>query len=65
MKLTFKSLLGVIPRGARSVGEIVAAGVSVRKEERTNLSTTDKLKLAKAAREGGSTNSPFSNQMVK
>ena len=53
MKLTFKSLLGVVPRGDRSVGEIVAAGVSVKIEERTNLSTSDKLKLAKAAREGG------------
>ena len=49
MKLTFKSLLGVIPWGAKSVGGIVVAGVSVEKEERMNLSTTDKLKLAKAA----------------
>ena len=53
MNLTFKNLLGVAPRGARSIGEIVAAGVSVKKESRTTLSTSDKLKLAKAAREGG------------
>ena len=52
MKLSFKSLLGVVPRGARSVGDIVTADVSVKKEEQTNLSTSDKLKLAKAAREG-------------
>ena len=65
MNLTFKSLLGVVPRGARSVGEIVAAGVSVKKEARTNLSTSDKLKLAKAAREGGTRNSPSSNPMAK
>jgi len=50
MKLTFKSLLGVIARGARSVGEMVTAGVSMKKDDRTNLSITDKLKLAKAAR---------------
>ena len=53
MKLSFKSLLGVVPRGARSIGDIVVAGVSVKKEKRTNLSTSDKLKLAKVAREGG------------
>jgi len=39
MKLTFNSLLGVIPRGASSVGQIVAVGVSVKKEARTNIST--------------------------
>ena len=53
MNLTFKNLLGVIPRAARTVGQIVAAGVSVKKEERTKLSTSDKLKLANASREGG------------
>ena len=53
MKFSFKSLLGTVPRGARSVPDVVAAGVSVKKEERTNLSTSYSLKLAKAAREGG------------
>ncbi len=53
MKLTFKSLLGVVSRGVRSVGEMVAAGVSVKKYARTNLSMSNKLKLAKTAREGG------------
>ena len=50
MELTFKSLLGVVPLGARTVGEMVTAGVSVKKEERTNLSTSDKIKLEKVAR---------------
>ena len=53
MKFSFKSLLGTVPRGARSVRDAVASGVSVKKEERNNLSTSDRLKLAKAAREGG------------
>ena len=53
MKFSFKSLLGTVPRGARSVRDVVAAGVSVKKEERNNLSTSDRLKLARAAREGG------------
>ena len=53
MKLTFKNLLGVVTCGVRSVGEIVAVGVAVKKEELTNLSTSNKLKLAKAARERG------------
>ena len=53
MKLSFKSVLGAVPRGPRSVTEIVAAGVTVKKEARTTLSTSDKLKFSKAAREGG------------
>ena len=65
MNLTFKNLLGVIPRAARTVGQIVAAGVSVKKEDRASLSTSEKLKLEKAAREGGEINSPFSSQMGK
>ena len=53
MKLSFKSVLGAVPRGARSVSDIIAAGVTVKKEARAGLSTSDKLKLSKAAREGG------------
>ena len=59
MKFSFKSLLGTVPKGARSVRDVVAAGVSVKKEERTNLSTSDRLKLAKAAREGGTNKFTF------
>ena len=54
MKLT--DLLGKNPRKARSIEDVQAAGVSVRKEKRDKLSTSDKLKLSKAAREGGVTN---------
>ena len=52
--MNFASLLGVIPKGARTVQEVAAAGVSVKKELRTKLSTSDQLKLSKSAREGGS-----------
>ena len=48
------SILGVIPRGARTIQEVSAAGVSVKKELRTKLSTSDQLKLSKSAKEGGS-----------
>ena len=52
--MDFASILGVIPRVARTVQEVTAAGVSVKKERRCKLSTSDQLKLSKAAREGGS-----------
>ena len=54
MKISFSSMMGTIPRGARTQQEVSAAGVSIRKEERSNLSVSDQLKLSKAAREGGS-----------
>ena len=54
MKISFSSMMGTIPRGARTQKEVSAAGVSIRKEERSNLSVSDQLKLSKAAREGGS-----------
>ena len=50
---SFKSLLDVIPRGARTVREVSSAGVSVKRNDRASLSTSDKLKLAKVARDGG------------
>ena len=53
MKFSFKSLLGTVPRGDRYIRDVVAAGVSVKKEDRTNLSTSDRLELAKVVREGG------------
>jgi len=53
MNLTFKNLLGDIPRAARTIGQIVVTGASVKKEERAKLSTSKKYKLSKAAREGG------------
>ena len=56
---SFKSLLDIVPRGARTVREVSAAGVSVKQTDRTSLSTSDKLKLAKVAREGGETSLPL------
>ena len=38
---------------ARTAQEVTAAGVSVKKELRSKLSTSDQLKLSKSAREGG------------
>ena len=52
--MDFVSILGAIPRVARTVQEVTAAGVSVKKELRSKLSTSDQLKLSKSAREGGS-----------
>ena len=52
--MDFASLLGVIPRVARTLQEVTAAGVSVMKELRSKLSTSDQLKLSKSAREGRS-----------
>ena len=56
---SFASILGVIPRGARTIQEVVAAGVSVKKELRTKISTSDRLKLSTSAREEGSNNFVF------
>ena len=52
MKFSFKTLLGAVPASARTHGEVTAAGVSVKKEDRGSLSTSDKVKLARSAREG-------------
>lgn len=52
--MNFISLLGMIPRGAQAVREVTDAGVSVEKELRTKLGTSDQLKLFISAREGGS-----------
>ena len=53
MSLSFKSLLGTVPRGIRTADEVTAAGVTMKKEPHKNLSTSDKLKLMKSALEGG------------
>ena len=52
--MNFTSLLGVIPRGTCTIQKETATGVSVKKELRTKLSTSDQLKLSKQVREGGS-----------
>jgi len=50
--VSFKSLLGVVARRARTVSKVVVAGVSDKKEYRSTLCTFEKLKPAKEAREG-------------
>ena len=51
MNLT--DLIGRAPIDARTVEDVQSAGVSVRKDKRDELSTSDRLKLSKSAREGG------------
>ena len=51
--MNFTSVLGTIPRGARTLQEVAAAGFSVKKDLRTKFSTSDQLKLSKLAIEGG------------
>ena len=48
----FKSLLGVVPRVARTISDVAAASVSVKRTEHATLSTSDKLKLVKPVSEG-------------
>ena len=48
MKFSFKTLLGA-----------VSANVSAKKEDRGSLSTSDKLKLARSAREGSTNKFSF------
>ena len=59
MKFSFKTLLGAVPASVRKHGEVAAAGVSVKKEDRGSLSTSDKLKLARSAREGSTNKFSF------
>ena len=51
MNLT--DLIGKSPTDARTVEDVQSAGVSVRKDKRDELSTSDRLKLSKSAREEG------------
>ena len=59
MKFSLKSLLGAVLRGDRTTREEEAYGVPVKKEELQNLNTSDRLKLEKAAIEGGADESTF------
>ena len=52
--MDYASLLGVILRMARTLQELTAAGVSIKRELRSKLSTSAQLKLSKSTREGGS-----------
>lgn len=62
MKFSFKALLGAFPSRDRTTHEIVAYRVWIKKEERKNRRTSDRLKLAKAVREGGEDKFIFSIQ---
>jgi len=59
MKLSFKSIMGTILCGSRTQREVSATGVSITKEDRTFLNTSDQLMLSKEVREGGSDNFSF------
>ena len=50
---SFLDLMGSVPTSRRSEIEVTAASVSIKKNDRVKLSTSDRLKLAKAAKEGG------------
>ena len=54
MKVSFTTMMGAIPRGMRTAADVSAAGVSVKKERRSALSSSDQIKLSRNAREGGS-----------
>ena len=53
MKLLFKSLMGSVPKARRTEQDVTSASMSIRKEDRHKLSTSERLKLSKSAREGG------------
>ena len=53
MKFSFSTLLGTVPRRARTALEVANAEVSIKKEDRKALKTADLLRLASSAREGG------------
>ena len=60
MRLSSKYLMGSIPTTAgRTESEVLATSVSIRKEDRGALSTSDKLKLERAARSGGDSKFAF------
>ena len=50
---SFKHLMWSVPKGGSTESEVQAAAAIVKKEEQTSLSTFEKLKLSKAAPEGG------------
>ena len=50
MKISFKSLLGTVPRGSRSVQEVT---LSIKKEDRVKITPSNQLRLSEKAREKG------------
>jgi len=65
MRFLFKSLMGSLTSAQWTESEVTAAGVSIKKEDRGKLSTSDMLKLSKAAREGGADTFMFFTSNVK
>ena len=62
----FNNLMGLVPKVGRAEIEVVVASVSLKKEDRTFLSTSGKLKLLKSAQEGrGADIFPSSKLMEK
>ena len=57
--------MGTVPCGARTIEVVTAVCVSVKKERRATLSTSDQIKLSRSAREGEVRNLPFSKLMEK
>ena len=55
--------IGGYSKGARSIQEVFAIEVSVKKELRTKVSTSDQLKLSKQSREGRSDKFSFSESI--
>ena len=54
MKLSFKSLMITVTRGARTTEVVTVASVSVKKDKRGALSTSNRIKLSRVVREAGS-----------
>jgi len=52
--MTFTPILGTVPQGGRTLQDVAAARVSVKKYLMIELITLDQLKLSKAARDRGS-----------
>ena len=54
MKVSFTNMMGVVPRGMRTVADVSATGVLVKKEKRSALSLSDQIKPSRNARDRGS-----------
>ena len=57
--------MGSIPKTKQTENDVLAAGFSIKKEERRWLSTSDKLKLSNDAREGDDNKFTFFQSNIK
>ena len=53
MHLSFKNFMGSFPTSRRAESGVTEVGVSIKKSDRSKLSTSEKLKLSKSARKKG------------